>query len=65
MSKEKDMENLMQAWIELDEMKHLTSIAIKLLDYGIKMDAEEARSILHILNNMTKEVIEKIRASLV
>ena len=63
-NKESNKEILMEAWIELDEIRNLTSLAVRSLEYGIKMDAEETRSIFHLLNNMTKEVIEKIKASL-
>ena len=61
MSIEKRVQLLLEVWVRLDEIKNLTSAIVKGLDYEIDMEREEVRSVLHIINRLTEEIINDIR----
>ena len=65
MSIENRTELLLKVWVKLDEMKNLTSAVIKGLDYEIRMETEEMRSVLHVVKKLTEEIINEISEKLV
>lgn len=60
MSKDEREEMLLQVWVRLDEVKHLTAVVGRGLDYEIKMETEEVRSILRIVNRLIDEITWEI-----
>lgn len=60
MSKDGREEMLLQVWVRLDEVKNLTAVVGRGLDYEIKMEAEEVRSILRIVNRLIDEITREI-----
>lgn len=60
MSNDEKEEMLLQVWVRLDEVKNLTAVIGRGLDYEIKMESEEIRSILRIVNRLIDEITREI-----
>lgn len=60
MSNDEREEMLLQVWVRLDEVKNLTAVVGRGLDYEIKMESEEIRSILRIVNRLIDEITREI-----
>lgn len=60
MSNDEKEEMLLQVWVRLDEVKNLTAVVGRGLDYEIKMESEEIRSILKIVNRLIDEITREI-----
>ena len=58
-------ELLLQIWVKLDEIKNLTSVVLKSVDYEIHMEPEEMRSVLHVVKKMTEEIVSEISEKMV
>lgn len=60
MSKDEKEEMLLQVWVRLDEVKHLTAVVGRGLDYEIKMEEEEVRSVLRIVSRLIDEITREL-----
>lgn len=56
----KEKEALLFAWVKIEEIKNLTSAVLKGLDYEIKMETEEMRSVLRVVNKMAEDIINEM-----
>lgn len=61
MNKDEREEMLLQVWVRLEEVKNLTAVVGRGLDYEIKMEEGEARSVLKIINRLIDEITREIR----
>lgn len=59
-----EKEVLLLAWVKLEEIKNLTSTVLRGLDYEIKMETEEMRSVLRVVNKMAEDIINEMGESL-
>lgn len=60
MNKDERAEMLLQVWVRLEEVKNLTAVVGRGLDYEIKMEEGEARSVLKIINRLIDEITREI-----
>lgn len=60
MNKDEREEMLLQVWVRLEEVKNLTAVVGRGLDYEIKMEEGEARSVLKIINRLIDEITWEI-----
>lgn len=60
MSKDEKEKMLLQIWVRLDEVKNLTAVVGRGLDYEIRMEEEEVRSVLRIVSRLIDEITREI-----
>lgn len=60
MSKDEKEEMLLQIWVRLDEVKNLTAVVGRGLDYEIRMEEGEVRSVLKIVNRLIDEITREL-----
>lgn len=60
MNKDERAEMLLQIWVRLDEVKNLTAVVGRGLDYEIRMEEGEVRSVLKIVNRLIDEITREL-----
>lgn len=65
MNEDNNKELCLLVYARLEETRNLTSAIVKLLDYEIKIEGGEMRSILSAINRLTEDTIEEIKKNIV